>query len=83
MTPYSSTPDGVELQIGTNYLGHVLLTHLLFDKLNTSGTRTHFSRIINVSSHVHYAGELGNLKDTLHGYDRQLSQSIFVKETQF
>lgn len=67
MTPFSQTHNGVELQFGTNYLGHVLLTHLLLDKLRTSGTRDHFARIINVSSHVHYAGELGNLYDTLNG----------------
>ena len=65
MTPFCRTQNGVELQFGTNYIGHVLLTYLLIDKLRTSGTRTNCARIINISSHVHYAGKLGNLYDTI------------------
>lgn len=67
MCPYSQTRNGVELQFGTNYLGHVVLTHLLLDKLRTSGTNASFSRIVNVSSDVHHTGSMGDLYDTLHG----------------
>ena len=65
MTPFCRTPNGIELQFGTNYIGHVLLTYLLMDKLRTSGTRANCARIINISSHVHYVGKLGNLRDTI------------------
>ena len=65
MTPFCRTQNGIELQFGSNYIGHVLLTYLLMDKLRTSGTRANCARIINISSHVHYVGKLGNLHDTI------------------
>lgn len=52
--PYGKTADGFELQMGTNHLGHFALTGLLIDILNaTSG-----SRVVNVSSTAHRAGNL-------------------------
>ncbi|KAF6163589.1 hypothetical protein GIB67_022154 [Kingdonia uniflora] len=52
--PYKLTEDGVEMQFGTNHLGHFLLTNLLLDKMkNTvkiSGTE---GRIVNLSSIAH------------------------------
>ncbi len=33
MCPFTKTEDGHEMQIGTNHLGHFLLTNLLLDKL--------------------------------------------------
>ena len=46
-TPFGKTEDGFEMQIGTNHLGHYLLTELLIPTLQKG------SRIINVSSCFH------------------------------
>lgn len=49
------TNDGLELQVGTNHLGHFLLTHLLIDQLN----KTKQSRVVTVSSLAHgWAGKI-------------------------
>jgi len=53
-TPYRQTPDGFELQMGTNHLGHFALTGLLFDRLVTTGR----SRVVTVSSLLHRIGHL-------------------------
>jgi NAD(P)-dependent dehydrogenase (short-subunit alcohol dehydrogenase family) len=45
---YTKTPEGFELQVGTNYLGHFALTGLLFDRINTDS-----GRIVNLSSNMH------------------------------
>lgn len=52
--PKSYTKDGFEMQIGTNHLGHFLLTNLLLDLLKTSTP----SRVVVVSSSGH---KLGNI----------------------
>lgn len=48
------TVDGFESQIGVNYLGHFLLTHLLMDCLKNGGQDSgKCARIVNLSSIVH------------------------------
>ena len=53
-----TTPQGFEMQFGTNHLGHFALTGLLIDLL----LATPGSRIVNVSSEVHRFGSI-NLDD--------------------
>ncbi|XP_063600022.1 retinol dehydrogenase 12-like [Penaeus indicus] len=52
MCPYSKTEDGFELQMGTNHLGHFLLTNLLLPLL----THSEEARVITLSSLAHSYG---------------------------
>ncbi|TMG71133.1 MAG: SDR family NAD(P)-dependent oxidoreductase [Chloroflexi bacterium] len=52
--PHRLTPDGFELQFGTNHLGHFALTGLLMPAFN----RQPGSRIVTVSSNNHKAGQM-------------------------
>lgn len=57
--PRSYTKDGFEMQMGTNHLGHFMLTNLLLDLLKASAP----SRIVVVSSSGHKISDLN--KDDL------------------
>lgn len=52
--PYQKTQDGFELQLGTNYLSHFLLTSLLLDLLE----KTEGSRIVSLASIAHKKGKI-------------------------
>lgn len=48
------TPDGFEMDFGTNFLGHYALTGLLMDRLLAADA----ARIVTVGSHAHRAGNI-------------------------
>lgn len=52
--PKALTRDGFEMQIGTNHMGHFLLTNLLLDLLKQSSP----SRIVILSSMFHWYGRI-------------------------
>ena len=49
---WQGTPDGFELQFGTNHLGHFALTGLLLSALHAGGS----PRVVTVSSLAHHRG---------------------------
>lgn len=71
--PFGLTGDGFERQLATNHLGHFALTGLLLDLLVT----THGSRVVTVSSLVHWAGKPGMPVNpaTPAGYNRWFAYS--------
>ena len=50
---YTTTTDGIEMQFGTNHIGHFLLTNLVMNKILAAGKG---SRIINVYSFGYSSG---------------------------
>lgn len=71
-SPLMHTEDGMEMQMGVNYLGHFLLTNLLLEKMKNSAP----SRIVFVSSSLHkYAKlDLSNFNSE-NGYSKKLAYS--------
>jgi len=55
--------EAFEAQLATNYLGHVLLTHLLLPVLERSNSAGQPGRIVNVSSCAHYVGSWLDMED--------------------
>lgn len=80
----SYTKEGIELQLGTNHMGHFLLTCLLLDKLKASAP----SRVVNVSSVAHERGkinfaDLNSTKDYDEGEayaQSKLANILFTRE---
>lgn len=56
--PYGRTIDGFELQIGTNHMGHFLLTGLLMENIVAAPG----SRVVTVTSIAHFGGRI-NFED--------------------
>ncbi len=54
MCPEWKTKDNYEYQLGTNHLGHFLLTNLLISKLKAAPS----ARIVNLSSLAHLMGQI-------------------------
>ncbi|MEJ2412816.1 MAG: oxidoreductase [Anaerolineales bacterium] len=73
MVPYQKTADGFESQLGTNHLGHFALTGSLIDLI----LKTPGSRVVNISSNAHYAGEMDfdNLQYEDGGYNPSAAYS--------
>ena len=81
--PFGLSPDGVELHLATNHLGHFALTNLLLPRLT--------DRVVVVGSHSHHHGELdvGDLGWTRRRYrpyaayaDSKLANLLFLAELQ-
>ncbi|UPG67893.1 oxidoreductase [Gordonia hongkongensis] len=78
------TPDGFEMDFGTNYLGHYALTGLLADRLLAADS----ARVVTVGSHVHRAGSIDFADlpmdrsfSTAAAYSRaKLAQMLFAME---
>ncbi len=62
-TPFGVTALGIEQQLGTNHLGHFLLTTLLLERLEQSAA----PRVVTVSSGLHTRGKKQSLLATLEG----------------
>jgi len=59
--PWSQTADGLEMQFGTNHVGHFALTKFLLGALKNGGKKGKKSRIINLSSSAHNMAPRGGL----------------------
>lgn len=60
-TPLGVTKQHIELQVGTNFVGHFFLTNLLRPALARGAP----SRIVNVSSEAHKSGRTARLLETI------------------
>jgi len=52
--PYALSPQGVEMQLATNFLGHFALTGLLLDRLQAAPA----ARVVSLTSLAHHVGRL-------------------------
>ncbi|MBL8910913.1 MAG: SDR family oxidoreductase [Archangium sp.] len=85
-TPQGTTPQGFELQVGTNHIGHFVLTTGLLPALEKAGE----ARIVTVSSDLHKRGNGQRLVSALQKLptdyspfgaygDSKLANVLFVK----
>lgn len=67
--PKTLTAEGLEMQFGTNHIGHFLLTTLLLEVIKSSGTTAEPARIVNLSSigQFYFAPTEGIRLDDLQG----------------
>mmetsp|Transcript_107790 Transcript_107790/g.197954 ORF Transcript_107790/g.197954 Transcript_107790/m.197954 type:complete len:343 (-) Transcript_107790:80-1108(-) len=91
--PWGQTSDGLEMQFGTNHIGHFALTSFLLGALKKGGTTTKKSRVVVLSSNAHTMGPPGGLdvgswirphgdwyeKWTMYGQSK-ISNIMFAKE---
>ena len=70
-TPFSLSPQGFEMQMATNHLGHFLLTRELLGSLDPH------ARVVNLSSALHGRGRAENVLATLES-DRGYQQRKYV-----
>ncbi len=75
-SPYRTTADGIELQFGTNHVGHFLLTNLLLSSLLVD-TKKQSVRVVNVSSGGFRFGHV-RFEDINFGVSRDCHWSYFV-----
>lgn len=90
--PLARTSEGLEMQFGTNHIGHFLLTTELLDLIKASGTVEQPARIVNLSSvgQYYFAPSMGMRLDDLgaeKGYDQwerygssKLANILFTKQ---
>jgi len=76
--PLGVTAQGYESQLGTNHLGHFLLTLLLEKRLKQSPA----ARVVNVSSDLHRRGSGASVLSTLEG-DRAFQQRKYAPFAQY
>lgn len=69
--PYGETADGLEMQFGTNHIGHFLMTNLLMPAI-LAGGESGGGRIVNLSSRGHHL-------DTVHFDDLKFEQREYDK----
>ena len=75
MSPiFPRTTDGFEMQMGTNHLGHFLLTNLLLPKMISTASQSLDARVVVVSSAAH---ALANSRIRLHDLNWELDESHF------
>jgi NAD(P)-dependent dehydrogenase (short-subunit alcohol dehydrogenase family) len=88
--PRRVSPDGFELQLATNHLGHFALTGLLLPNLLRGSIAGGPARVVSLSSFVHRIGRLNGADLMLeHGYSpwkaygqSKLANLLFMRELQ-
>ncbi|CDR98678.1 hypothetical protein [Sporisorium scitamineum] len=75
--PYEFTTDGLEIQMGTNIMGHYLLTLLLLPLLVKTAQRSEYSkststvRIVHLASNVHWFTPFDASYRDIHEFNKQ------------
>jgi NAD(P)-dependent dehydrogenase (short-subunit alcohol dehydrogenase family) len=84
--PYRTTKEGIELQFGSNHIGHFLFTNLIMPKILASKA----PRVVNVSSDGHRASGIrfedpsfqdGKVYDQWEGYGQSKTANILFSKS--